>query len=152
LVVEILAFLLLGLIAMLAIVPPLVRGRIEESPLDSTRNFKRSMLEMAASVNPSEYGRGTTMTRRKVYLPSFLMSSSLEPEAPQMGPFTGRSPGRKASQRRNRTYLILGILTLITGITAIATRNVIALVFFILFAVLLLVYSSLVFMMVKKSR
>ncbi len=149
---EILAFLLLGLIAMLAIVPPLVRGRIEESPLDSTRNFKRSMLEMAASVNPSEYGRGTTMTRRKIYLPSFLMSSGLEPETPQMSSYASHSSGIKASQRRNRAYIILGLLTLATGIIAIATRNTIALVFFIVFAVLLLVYSSLVFMMVKRSR
>ena len=149
---EILAFLLLGLIAMLAIVPPLVRGRIEESPLDSTKNFKRSMLEMAASVNPSEYGRGTTLTRRKLYLPSFLMSSGLEPETPQMSPFASRSSGRKASQRRSRTYIILGILTLATGIIALATKNTIALVLFILCAVLLLVYSFLVFMMVKKSR
>ena len=132
---EILAFLLLGLIAMLAIVPPLVRGRIEESPLDSTRDFKRSMLEMAASVNPSEYGRGSSIHRRRVYLPSFLMSSTLEPDTPQVSPRPGRSTGMKASQRRNRTYIVLGILTLITGIASIITRSVPVIVVFFIFAV-----------------
>lgn len=146
---EILAFLLLGLIAMLAIVPPLVRGRIEESPLDSTRDFKRSMLEMAASVNPSEYGRGSALPRRRVYLPSFLMSSALEPDTPQASPRTGR-PGRTtASQRRNRTYLVLGILTLVAGIVSIITRSVPVIVVFFIFAALLFVFSFLVFIMVK---
>jgi hypothetical protein len=150
-VVEILAFLLLGLIAMLAIVPPLVRGRIEESPLDSTRDFKRSMLEMAASVNPSEYGRGSSIHRRKVYLPSFLMSSSLEPDAPQLSPQPGRSSGMKASQRRNRTYLVLGILTLITGIASFITKwEPVLVVMFLIFAVLLFAYSVLVMLMVKR--
>ncbi len=147
---EILAFLLLGLIAMLAIVPPLVRGRIEESPLDSTRNFKRSMLEMAASVNPSEYGRGSMVHRRKVYLPSFLMSSTLEPEAPRQGPRPTRAPGRRASQRRNRTYFVLGLLTLLTGILSIITRKPPVIVIFLVSAALLFIYSFLVFMMVKR--
>ncbi len=151
LVVEILAFLLLGLIAMIAIVPPIVRGKIEESPLDSTKNFKRSMLEMAASVNPHEYGGTVTLSRRRVYLPSFLMSSGSDFESPQMTPYATHAAGVKASRRRNRTYVVLGILTLVTGIIAIVSPNVVTIVLFAICAVLLLTYALLVYLMVKRS-
>jgi hypothetical protein len=149
--VEILAFLLLGLIAMIAIVPPIVRGKIEESPLDSTKNFKRSMLEMAASVNPHEYGGAITMNRRRVYLPSFLMSAGSDYESPQMTPYASHAAGVKASRRRNRTYMILGLLTLVTGIIAIVSPNALTIVLFAICAILLLIYACLVYFMVKRS-
>ena len=150
-VVEILAFLLLGLIAMIAIVPPIVRGKIEESPLDSTRNFKRSMLEMAASVNPHEYGGTVTLNRRRIYIPTFLMSSGSDYESPQMSPYASHAAGIKASRRRNRTYLVLGMLTLVTGIIALMAPNAVTIALFAICAVLLLVYALLAFLLVKRN-
>ena len=150
-VVEILAFLLLGLIAMLAIVPPIVRGKIEESPLDSTRNFKRSMLEMAASVNPHEYGGTVAFNRRRTYLPSFLMSAGSDYESPQTTPYAAHAAGVKASRRRNRTYLVLGMLTLVTGIIALMAPNAVTIALFAICAVLLLVYALLAFLLVKRN-
>ncbi len=51
--------LLLGLIAMLAIVPPIIRGKLEGSPLASTQSFQRSMQEMANSIDPVAVRDGT---------------------------------------------------------------------------------------------
>jgi len=149
--VEILAFLVLGLIAMLAIVPPLVRGRIEESPLDTTRHFRRSMLEMAASVNPSEYGRAPAPPKRRLNLPLLFSGTGPAPGQTPRGGYSGRVVSfRRASERRMRVYAVLGSLVVATGIAAIIARTAVVTAIFFFCVGLLLLYFFLVQLMVKR--
>ncbi|MBC7247964.1 MAG: hypothetical protein H5T73_09320 [Actinobacteria bacterium] len=60
---EILALLLLGLIAMLAIVPPIIRNKLEESPLTTTESFQRSMQEIAHSIEVRENAQEVRVSR-----------------------------------------------------------------------------------------
>jgi Flp pilus assembly protein TadB len=150
--VEILAFLLLGFIAMLAIVPPIVRGRIEQSPLESTRHFRKSMLQMAASVNPAEYGKEVTFSRRKLVLPLFFSSPNSLPQPSRQASFSQKRAARRASARRNRVYFVLGLLVLVTGIIAIIVKNVAFAVLFFVCIALLLLYMLLVQFMVKRKE
>lgn len=152
------AFLLLGLIAMLAIVPPFIRGRLEESPLVSTRKFKRSMLEMAASVNPSNYKEALTLTRRKLILPPLTLNhhrGNISPHLLNAGnkrrPYKQSSGVYRTSSviRRRRVYFILSTLVLITGMLALTLHNPITLVIFIASLFLLLLYAILVVMLVR---
>ncbi len=150
---EILGFLVLGLIAMLAIVPPLVRGRIEESPLDSTKHFRKSMLEMAASVNPSEYGRAPFTSKRKLNVP--LLFSGINNTMPQQTPqgSYGRSPHhmRRAAERRMRVYAVLGTLAAGTCIAAVIARTAVVTAIFFIACGLLLLYFFLVQFMVRRK-
>lgn len=148
---EILAFLVLGLIAMLAIVPPLVRGRIEDSPLDSTRHFRKSMLEMAASINPAEYGKAPDATKRRFSIPLLFAGTGPVPEQMPRGGYSGRTTSfRKASERRVRVYAVLGLLVAATGIAALIARTAVVTAVFFICAGLLLFYFFLVQLMVKR--
>ena len=148
---EILAFLVLGLIAMLAIVPPLVRGRMEESPIDSAKHFRRSMLEMAASINPSEYGRAPAFPKRRLNLPLLFTGTGPVPEQTPRGGYGRQAVSfRKASERRMRVYAVLALLVVATGIAAIIARTAITTAIFFICAGLLLLYLFLVQLMVKR--
>lgn len=108
---EILALLLLGLIAMLAIVPPIIRGKIEDSPMATTESFQRSMKEMGDSLGAQDrtpverYGR-----------------ESLSPAGPVR---PGRRPGPRSSYSRNRALLrrnrVMASLLVLASLWGVAT-------------------------------
>lgn len=149
---EILAFLVLGLIAMLAIVPPLVRGRIEESPLDSVRHFRKSMLEMAASVNPSEYSKPSSYGKRKIHSILLFSGAKAQPEHLRRAPQIRKAGSlrSRAAERRMKVYVVLGFLVVVSGIAAIIARTAVLTAVFFIFAGLLLLFFSLVQIMVKR--
>jgi hypothetical protein len=132
---EILALLLLGLIAMLAIVPPIIRGKLDESPLATTQSFQRSMQEMAHSIECSEgqgarEGGGTAHTDTTQYRNRYAMPS--------------RASRRKsAAVRRNRVTVILSILASIWGVATLVNGSALCLVIFAIICGLLVVYWGL---------
>ncbi len=159
---EIIAFLLLGLIAMLAIVPPIIRGRIEESPINSTRNFKKSMLEMAASVDPSHYRRELSQNRRRLFLsPLLTHGQGLSGTRIRNGRTSYSSPisqtyvqrykmhRTSAVTRRRRVYFVLVFSSLLSGLFALALQNALAIGFFATFSGLFLLYITLVFIFTR---
>ncbi len=146
------AFLLLGFIAMLAIVPPIVRGRIEESPLESTRHFKKSMMQMAASVNPGEYGKGYAPVKKWNNLPVLFSAPRSLPQSSQQPAYGRPNPVRQASARRARVYLVLGFLVVVSGIAAIIAKSAAFTAIFFACAGLLVFYLLLVQFMVKRRE
>ncbi len=137
---EILALLLLGLIAMLAIVPPIIRGKLEDSPLVTTQTFQRSMQEIAHSLktpnNSVTPSRNTSGKR-----PLTVGASARRQTVKRMG--NKADSRRRAMVRRNR---ILAMLTLITtgwGALTLACGSLWCLVIFAFFGCLLAVYWAL---------
>ncbi len=113
---EILALLLLGLIAMLAIVPPIIRGKLDESPLASTQSFQRSMQEMANSID-SASGRGESpheSRERVVYTLPPRGGYAARPHAAVR--FANR---KRAAIRRNRIMASLVLFAAIWGAAAL---------------------------------
>jgi len=113
---EILALLLLGLIAMLAIVPPIIRGKLDESPLASTQSFQRSMQEMANSID-SASGRGESpheSRERVVYTLPPRGGYAARPHAAVR--FANR---KRAAIRRNRIMACLAVFAASCGILAV---------------------------------
>jgi hypothetical protein len=117
---EILALLLLGLIAMLAIVPPIIRGKLEQSPLVTSQNFQRSMQEIAESLEPC--GRPGASRSRDAVDPRGIRAPAPSARIRQ-GDVRVRSSSRsRAAVRRNRVITALtlfaalwGVATLISG-------------------------------------
>jgi hypothetical protein len=132
---EILALLLLGLIAMLAIVPPIIRGKLDESPLATTQSFQRSMQEMAHSIesneSPGETGTsGASRTNTARNRNAYAMS-------------TRASRKRSAAVRRNRVTITLSIIASIWGVATLVNGSAFCLVVFAIMCGLLVVYWAL---------
>lgn len=116
---EILALLLLGLIAMLAIVPPIIRGKLEDSPLATTQSFQRSMKEIASSIESPGRSHGAHPGARA---PRGYRAARPGGEG-RLRPVPARIPRRsRAAVRRGRIMVSLtlfaslwGIATLISG-------------------------------------
>lgn len=108
---EILALLLLGLIAMLAIVPPIIRGKLDESPLATTQSFQRCMQEISNSVDPGPACGGHAAGERKAE----------EGACPAGGHARGGLGGsrRRAAVRRNRVLASLTVLSAFWGTAAL---------------------------------
>lgn len=139
---EILALLLLGLIAMLAIVPPIIRGKLDESPLASTQSFQRSMQEMANSIEPRTSREENSYQKRGVngYMMPVRTGSPGRPQAIP-SPMASR---RKAAVRRNRITAGLTIFAAVWGIAALISGRGWCLVMFTIICSLLLIYWGLV--------
>ncbi|OFW56369.1 MAG: hypothetical protein A2W01_00340 [Candidatus Solincola sediminis] len=139
---EILALLLLGLITMLAIVPPLIRGRLDASPLTSTLNFQRSMQEMGSSLEPQAHEEN--ISRKRAAGSRQRPAGNLWTGTPIQPPRGRHSrPISRAEIRRRRFLVILTFSTIVSGIAALAMWG---LWFFIIFGVvafLSLTYLSL---------
>lgn len=142
---EILALLLLGFIAMLAIVPPIIRGKLEDSPLVTTQSFRRSMQEIAHSLEPrleptlrspdpriagTRSGGATGYPEavvnaaappgsgRGIQDPSRINLSPAEVRNAQR-----RRPARRAEVRRNRVLASLTISVILWGLATLCTGN-----------------------------
>ena len=125
---EILALLLLGLIAMLAIVPPIIRGKLEESPLASTQSFQRSMQEMANSIEASggmedEQYRGRRPDGTMVPVRAGLPGRPRPAAAPS-------SRRNRAAVRRNRIIAVLTVFASIWGVATLISGKTWCLVIF----------------------
>jgi hypothetical protein len=116
---EILALFLLGLIAMLVIVPPLIRGKLASSPLASAQSFQRSMQEMASSIEPGlieetpmerPYRNGRLYSRRNLWHGRTTPSPRRYPRH--------LSPGE---MRRRRFIAALTLMTFVWAIAALAS-------------------------------
>jgi hypothetical protein len=132
---EILALLLLGLIAMLAIVPPIIRGKLDESPLATTQSFQRSMQEMAHSIECNE-SQGETGNLRAARTNT---TRNRDPYA-----LPARAPRKKsAAVRRNRVTVVLSILASIWGVATLVNGSALCLAVFAIMCGLLVVYWAL---------
>lgn len=135
---EILALLLLGLIAMLAIVPPIIRGRLMQSPLATSQSFQRSMKEMANSLEPfnrQEEGSICEAGAANVPAPARIALDS-RPHRLAM-----RSSHRsRAAIRRNRIVTALSLFASIWGVATLISGTSWCLVIFGIASSLLLVY------------
>lgn len=137
---EILALLFLGLIAMLAIVPPIIRGKLEESPLATSQSFQRSMQEMGNSLDfhRHEHDAG---------LEAGYRAAGRAPGVTQAGP-EGRRPLRaprrnRAAVRRNRIMAGLALFAAIWGMATLVSGCTWCLVLLAISSVLFLVYWAL---------
>ncbi|MDI6875036.1 hypothetical protein [Candidatus Solincola sp.] len=149
---EILALLLLGFIAMLAIVPPIIRGKLEDSPLVTTQTFRKSMQGIAHSLEPRlepnvalpDYRVGSPPSGRARTAPEAAVGAGLragsgtgarisERSASPRGAAridTRRSSAHKAAVRRNRIFASLTFMALIWGMATLFTGSLWCLVMF----------------------
>ncbi len=162
---EILALLLLGFIAMLAIVPPIIRGKLEDSPLVTTQTFRRSMEEIGHSLEPrlgtccgsreprsggSPAGVSRTADPaaaggglRTVRSVSGPASARLSTAHGRPGRSAARSPQRRAAVRRNRIFAFLTIFALCWGMATLLTGSIWCLALFSVSGFLLALYWGL---------
>lgn len=125
---EILALLLLGLIAMLAIVPPIIRGKLDESPLASTQSFQRSMQEMANSIDPGISREETGYDGRETH-DGVMPARGVYRDQPHTA--AARIAGRKrAAIRRNRILASLTVFAAMWGAIALVSGKAWCLVIF----------------------
>lgn len=161
---EILALLLLGFIAMLAIVPPIIRGKLEESPLVTTQTFQKSMQEIAHSLEPrldsSPAPRGSRAS--DVSAPKGRAYRVRGHGGPSQGAVSGtrirskaaptpsgsragvrRSPSGRAAIRRNRILASLTLLAFGWGLATLFTGSLLCLLMFSATGFLLALYWGL---------
>lgn len=137
---EILALILLGLIAMLAIVPPIIRGKLDESPLATTQSFHRSMEELGHSLEPHGYRAA------REHEPGGTPSG--DPARPRQAS-RRRPPGRynyrtsRAAVRRNRIMAGLMVLAFLWGAATLISGSMWCLILFASACFLLVLYWSL---------
>ena len=138
---EILALLLLGLIAMLAIVPPIIRGKLDESPLASTQSFQRSMQEMANSIESGASREDAAhIGREPTGYAVQVRTGSLDLPHAAPSPMASK---RKAAVRRNRITAGLTIFAATWGIAALISGRGWCLVLFAIVCGLLFIYWGL---------
>ena len=132
---EILALLLLGLIAMLAIVPPIIRGKLDESPLASAQSFQRCMREVANSVDPGP-GRGNRAPGAE---------EAREGACREAHRASDRAAGmrRRAAVRRNRVLASLTAFSILWGAAALLSGRAWCLIAFSIACGILVVFWGL---------
>ncbi len=135
---EILALLLLGLIAMLAIVPPIIRGRIEESPLATTQSFQRSMEEIAHSIESGSRRSAREYRNEAAGGYRGYPASAAHPRS--MSPITSHRRRASAAARRNRVIAMLTFLAFTWGVVTLFSGKTWCLALFASFSVLLIVF------------
>ena len=151
---EILAFLLIGLIAMLAIVPPIIRGKINASPLSTTESFQRSMFQMGTSLDldaaPEDHAR--VPLRYTTALPTSAQTARavawqpVEQEIPDeriSRPPSAARARSKVSVKRNRILGTFALAAAGSALLALAIDNRTMLVLFVISCVLLVSYCLL---------
>ncbi len=150
---EILAFLLIGLIAMLAIVPPIIRGKLDASPLSTTENFQRSMFQMGTSLElenappPPDDHAGVSVR--------YTTAGSTAP-APEWQPVEQERPRRRTSRppsaakarskvsvKRNRILGTFALAAAGSALLALIIENRATIVLFVISCVLLVTYCLL---------
>lgn len=162
---EILALLLLGFIAMLAIVPPIIRGKLEDSPLVTTQTFQKSMQGIAHSIEPrlepslqstarraedlsarsdSRLPIGTVKTEAKGGMGASTRVAARYSTVPRSRhAVASRSPARRAAIRRNRILASLTFLAFCWGLATLFTGNLWCLAVFSISGFLLALYWGL---------
>jgi hypothetical protein len=142
---EILPLLLLGFIAMLAIVPPIIRGKLEDSPLVTTQSFRKSMQEIAHSLEPRleptlrspdprtastrsggaiRYQEATVKAGAQVGSGSGIQEPSRTCLSPAEVRNARRRSTRRAEVRRNRVLASLTLSVILWGLATLCTGNI----------------------------
>lgn len=139
---EILALLLLGLIAMLAIVPPIIRNKLEESPLTTIQSFQRNMQEIAHSIDKhggyeAEHEGGLSGKQRT--LAGTAKRTAAFSPASRGGPYR-----KRAAVRRTRIITTLTLLSFFWGIATLFSGRGWCLAVFAAFTCLLALYWGLI--------
>ena len=150
---EILAFLLIGLIAMLAIVPPIIRGKIDASPLSTTENFQRSMFQMGTSLDldaapeePARVAVRSTTSRSSAQTAPAVAWQTFEQEKPDeriSRPPSAARARSKVSVKRNRILGTFALAAAGSALLALAIDNRAMLILFVISCVLLVSYCLL---------
>ena len=137
---EILALILLGLIAMLAIVPPIIRGKLDESPLSTTQSFHRSMEELGHSLEPDEYRCQGERGYR-----TYPSEDTTRPRQDRRSRQASQSHHRnnQASVRRNRILAGLMIFASVWGAATLISGSMWCLVLFAFACFILVLYWAL---------
>ncbi len=136
---EFLVFLLLGFAAVLLVIPSLIRGRLEESPVATADYFQKSMSELGRSLNMGDPRRDSriNITRRGMPTSTPRYGTASHEGSLVMRHRDHRAAGRpkrtsKAEIRRNRIMATLLLNSLLWGSLALFTTEFWALVLFTL--------------------
>lgn len=140
---EILALILLGLIAMLAIVPPIIRGKLDESPLATTQSFHRSMEELGHSLEADEYRSGGEHGYDRSPLENPTRPRQDRRTRPSGQSYYRVNRASPASVRRNRILTGLMIFASIWGVATLISGSMWCLVFFAIACFILVLYWAL---------
>ena len=123
---------------MLAIVPPIIRGKIEESPLATTQSFQRSMEEIAHSIESGSlrsarsYAAGESVRYRAGRKSGDYLAPARQVAA--------KRRGTSASARRNRVFALLTLLAFAWGTATLFSGKTWCLAFFAAFSILLVFF------------
>ena len=124
---------------MLAIVPPIIRGKLDDSPLASTQSFQRSMQEMANSIELRD-SRGDVPYREPGGYRGQVRTGS--PDQPYAVP-SPKASRRRAAVRRSRITAGLTVFAAIWGMAALVSGRSWCLVLFAISCCLLAAYWGL---------
>jgi hypothetical protein len=136
------------LIAMLAIVPPIIRGKLDESPLATTQSFHRSMEELGHSLEPDEYH-----CEGEHGYSSYPSEGATRPRQDNRNRQTSQSYHRnnQAAVRRNRILAGLMIFASIWGVATLISGSMWCLVLFAIACFILVVYWALMMLVPRLS-
>ncbi len=123
---------------MLAIVPPIIRGRIEESPLATTQSFQRSMEEIAHSIE-SGSSRSASSYRKGAAGRHGDYPVDMSPTRPAR-PVAVSRRRTSAAARRNRVFTVLTFLAFTWGTATLFSGKTWCLAVFTAFSVLLIIF------------
>lgn len=144
---EFLVFLLLAFAAMMLVVPSIIRGRLEESPVVTADYFQKSMSELGKSLNiddPRIQARRESAAMNSVRLVKDLSGIRKNRSRAWGGrgsPRENKSEGMsRAEVRRNRIMAILLIDSLLWGAIALFTGKFWALILFTISSILFALY------------
>jgi hypothetical protein len=139
---EILALLFIGLIAVLAIVPPLVKGKIDASPLCTTEEFQRSMWLIGSSLELGEEEHAC-QTERMPRLSSWPQERTQLPPIEHVHPPVAVTTVSKSTVKRNRIIASFALAATGFALGSLASESLLVFGFFIASTVLLVIYCLL---------
>lgn len=127
---------------MLAIVPPIIRNKLEESPLTTTESFQRSMQEIAHSIKVRENTAEWQGARQLAGRQSGEEMRSVR--TAHSGTRAVASRRRRAAARRTRIIAVLTFLSFCWGAATLFSGRGWCLALFAAFTFLLVLYWGLV--------
>lgn len=155
---EFLVFLLLGFAAVLLVIPSIIRGRLEESPVATADYFQKSMNELGRSLHiddPRVKHRAGAFDRNAADLArtGAKRLGSVSQHRHNLNPGTVKTRRlSRAEIRRNRIMAALLANSLLWGTVALFTGRFWALILFTLASLMFTLYWLAAFTLVSSSH
>ncbi|MEJ5186045.1 MAG: hypothetical protein WHT46_03060 [Candidatus Geothermincolales bacterium] len=155
---EFLVFLLLGFAAVLLVIPSIIRGRLEESPVATADYFQKSMNELGRSLHIDD-----PRVKHQARIPGRTAADFTRAGVKKLGSMSQRGhkpdPGTvktrrlsRAEIRRNRIMATLLANSLLWGTVALFTGRFWALILFTLASLMFTLYWLAAFTLVSSSH